>query len=60
MDLNSLPWLLDEDQQAIVEDRFESYASETGMTLDHTENDLEQAREQWVLEANARLNGIVI
>ena len=51
--LDSLPWLLTDDEIAIAEEQFDIYASESGMTLDHSDNELDQAREEWLLVANA-------
>jgi len=52
--LDYLPWVLSDDQIAIAEDQFDIYASESGMTLDSSDNELEQAKEEWLLEANAK------
>ena len=52
--LDSLPWMLDDEDIAIAEDKFDIYASESGMTLDSSEDELEQAKEEWLLEANAK------
>lgn len=52
--LDSLPWLLNDDQIAIAEDQFDIYASESGMTLDSSDIELDRAREAWLLEANAK------
>ena len=52
--LDSLPWLLNDDQIAIAEDEFDIYASESGMTLDSSDIELDLAREAWLLEANAK------
>lgn len=52
--IDSLPWMLDDDDIAIAEEQFEIYASESGMTLDHSDNELDQAREEWVLKANEK------
>ena len=51
-ELGAYPWVLTEDEEAIALDEFSIYASESGMTLDHTDNDMEAAEEQWLLEAN--------
>ena len=50
--LHSLPWVLDDEDIAIAEDQFYIYASESGMTLDSSEDELEQAKEEWILRAN--------
>ena len=53
--IDSLPWMLDDDDIAIAEEQFEIHASESGMTLDHSDNELDQAREEWVLKANEKV-----
>lgn len=52
--IDSLPWMLDDDDIAIAEEQFAIHASESGMTLDHSDNELDRAREEWVLEANEK------
>ena len=46
------PWVLTEDEEAIALDNFSIFASESGMTLDHTESELNHAEEQWLSEIN--------
>ena len=50
---DNIPWVLSDDEIAIAEEQFDIYASESGMTLDHSDNELDQAREEWLLVANA-------
>ena len=50
---DNIPWVLSDDEIAIAEEQFDIYASESGMTLDHSDNELEQEREFWLQVANA-------
>lgn len=50
---DNIPWVLSDDEIAIAEEQFDIHASESGMTLDHSDNELDQEREFWLQVANA-------
>jgi hypothetical protein len=52
--MNIYPWVLTEDEEAIALDNFSVYASESGMTLDHTDNEMSDAEERWLEEVNSK------
>ena len=50
---DNIPWVLNDEEIAIAEEQFWIHASESGMTLDHSDNELDEEREFWLQVANA-------